>query len=365
MSSDTLSVDPESARDLEGHQGELSETMLISPPATDLPQLSSDDPGDSPIDPGSVSVLDEDVASDSAVTIVNPGFQGADGPPVHEFIQSSLPTNPTAPVPAASHSPQPSTAPISASSVDRVSPPSVSRTLFILVASYASALTIFLGYLWISDGLLRSRLESLPDLQPLRENEFTIPKIGETLPWGHTLKLGDIRRFGNVNVKVLRVSRGPVEFEYFQKVADAPDRKPTPPVLKLWLEFENVSQDQAFAPLDLRLMTNGYFDDNLRRHGNTFVRNRLETGEDAQLTFAMSHSPDDSMDIKGLEAGRILKPSEKCVVFIPLEEAGLDLLQGELVWRVQFRKGFHPESMHGVTTLIEVEFHSDDIRKES
>ena len=255
--------------------------------------------------------------------------------------------------------------PFSGIAAKKARPASVSRTLFILIASYASALTIFLGYLWFTDGLLPSRLESLPDLQPLRENEFTIPKVGATLPWGHTLKLGDVRRFGNVNVKVLRVSRGPVEFEYFQKVADAPSRQPTPPVLKLWLEFENVSRDQAFAPLDLRLMNNGYFDDDLIRHGNTFVRQRLETGADAQLTFALNHSPDDSMDIKGLEAGRILKPSEKCVVFIPTEESGLDLLQGELVWRVQFRKGFHSESMHGVTTLIEVEFHSDQINKET
>jgi hypothetical protein len=248
---------------------------------------------------------------------------------------------------------------------NEVTSASVPRTLFILVASYASALTMFLGYLWLTGGLMTSPLESLPDLKPLNDNEFRIVPVGKTMPFGHSLQLGDARRFGNVNVRVLRVTRGPVEFEYFQKSADAPQRPPTQPVLKLWLEFENVSKRQAFAPYDLRLMSRDFVDENLKRFASTFVRNKNDSGGDAQLTFVMSHDLDNPFDIKGLEAGRVLKPSEKCVVFIPTEEDGVDRLQGELVWRVQFRKGFHPDAMHGVTTLIEIVFHSDEIRAES
>ena len=239
------------------------------------------------------------------------------------------------------------------------------RTMFIFVASYASALTMFVIYLWWTGSLASSQLESLPDLKPLEDNEFRIVPVGKAMPWGHRLRVGDVQQFGNIKVHVLRVTRGPVEFEYFQKGPEAPQRPPSQPVLKLWLEFENVSQDQIFSPYDLRLMSRDFVDDNLKRFANTFVRNQSDSGEAAQLTFAMSHEIDDPFDIKGLEAGRMLKPSEKCVIFIPTEEDGVDQLAGDLVWRVQFRKGFHPVAMHGVTTLIEVEFHSDDIQTDS
>ena len=46
------------------------------------------------------------------------------------------------------------------------------------------------------------------------------------------------------------------------------------------------------------------------------------------------------------------------------EEEAVEL-KGDLVWRVQIRKGYHPQSLRGVTTLIDVQFNSQDISNES
>jgi hypothetical protein len=42
----------------------------------------------------------------------------------------------------------------------------------------------------------------------------------------------------------------------------------------------------------------------------------------------------------------------------------LEHLQGDLIWRVHFRKGYSPKN-YGVTTVFEVKFHSDAIQADS
>jgi len=49
-------------------------------------------------------------------------------------------------------------------------------------------------------------------------------------------------------------------------------------------------------------------------------------------------------------------------MYVPTDELGSEAVEGDLIWRMQFRKGFHPESMRGVTTLIEIEFNADQIQ---
>jgi hypothetical protein len=48
-------------------------------------------------------------------------------------------------------------------------------------------------------------------------------------------------------------------------------------------------------------------------------------------------------------------------MYIPTEEAGLDQLTGELVWRLHFRKGYSPAG-YGVTTVVEIAFDSLQIQ---
>lgn len=243
----------------------------------------------------------------------------------------------------------------------------VSRTAFLILASYASAVTIALIYV-LTIGLPGAhRLESLPDLPPLEEHEFQIIPVQEAVAPGHELKLGAAagRRFGNVIVTPLKVTRGPVEFEYFQEDARIKPRAATAPVLKLWLEFENVSKNQSFPPLDLRLMTHEHIrESDFLRLANTFVRPADATDPES-LVFVLGHSPDDPWNLKGQALGKAIGPGEKCVIYIPTESENLEVLQGDLVWRVQFRKGFHPETKHGVTTLIDVMFSDSQIEDEA
>jgi CRISPR/Cas system CSM-associated protein Csm4 (group 5 of RAMP superfamily) len=58
-----------------------------------------------------------------------------------------------------------------------------------------------------------------------------------------------------------------------------------------------------------------------------------------------------------------LEPGEKLETFIPSDEEATSL-SGDLVWRVQFRKGYNPSSKRGVTTLIDVRFNSRDVKDE-
>ena len=57
-------------------------------------------------------------------------------------------------------------------------------------------------------------------------------------------------------------------------------------------------------------------------------------------------------------------PGKSWLTFIPSEEEAVQL-NGDLVWRFHFRKGYHPRSFNGVTTLVDVEFSSQDITDES
>lgn len=239
----------------------------------------------------------------------------------------------------------------------------VSKTLFIAVASYASAVTIVVIYL-LMNRAAHHALESLPDLKPLQENEFKIVPLDAHMAPQHSLKLGDSggRRFGNIVLRPLKVTREPVEFEYFTDTLDVAQRPPTKPVLKLWLELENVSRNQVFSPLDARLLSHEYFDDKeFTRHSHQFVRTVDNTSDLSRVVHAMSRSEDDPWNMKGQNLGRALKPGESCVMYIATEEEGTDGLEGNLVWRLQFRKGFHEATRHGVTTLVEIEFNTDQI----
>ena len=73
-----------------------------------------------------------------------------------------------------------------------------------------------------------------------------------------------------------------------------------------------------------------------------------------------NHPPTSEFDIKGFVA-RPLTPGEEVETFLPTVEEGLGSLEGDLVWRFLVRKGFHPSTMNGVTTLVEVKFSSDSI----
>lgn len=244
----------------------------------------------------------------------------------------------------------------------------VSRGWFVLVLSYASAVSLALALvIWRSSGVDPHVLENLPDLKPPQKGgQIALQLAPEkaSLPAGHTLRLGEERRFGNVIVSPRKVTRGPLEFVHFSG-DESRSREPTGDVLKLWLEFENVSEDQVFAPLDRELLFSRTLEEGTGRlRANNFVC-RLEDKDGGGQKVMLYDLPQTSeWELRGQNLGRKLRPGERRAIYIPTSEKGLDALEGKLVWRVHFRKGYHPESRRGVTTLIEVVFSSEAIRPE-
>ena len=245
----------------------------------------------------------------------------------------------------------------------------VSRRLLVGVAGYAIALTLlFLGLLFTGRISLfgNNALESLPDLRPLAPNEFRKVPDGAELPDGHVLRIGESRRFGDVMVTPVRLTREPLQFQGF--LSGAIEAKlTTAPVLKLWITFENVSDDYAFPPFDAGLMSNRTPADSKEAAtlANTFLTIGIPSGDSAttrRLNFL--HTLDSNFVIVGQESAKSLMPGESLTTFIASSDEEGDFKTDDrtlFVWRVQFRKGVNVSSGNGVTTLIDIEFSGADV----
>lgn len=236
--------------------------------------------------------------------------------------------------------------------------------LLIIVGSYASAVSIVLAYLLIRGQ--SSRLESLPDLEPPRgkngEISWTYNPPKNEVASGHVLKLGQSRRFGNVRVTPLKVTRGHVKFEHYSGRAEMTIEPKK--ILKLWVKFENVSSNQIFSPVDsYTLFTRRSINLGEFIQANGFVAREADRRQGKSLFYIYELSTTSEFKMAGQNLGQQLEPGENLETFIPSEEAARDL-QGDLVWRFQFRKGYNPKSKRGVTTLIDVRFNSKDITEE-
>ena len=240
--------------------------------------------------------------------------------------------------------------------------------LLLLVGSYASAVTMALIYL-LTFGKTHP-LESLPDVKvPVNKKSgdvaLTYYSPKNDLAPGHVLKLGQSQRFGSVKVTPVKVTRGAVTFEHGdQKGADV--RRPTEPLLKLWLKFENVSTNQTFAPLDPLLMFKRKSSKSFGNpvYANNFVGSTVDRKQGGALLYVYDHPIYSEFVMTGQKLDQPLPPGESWLTFIPSEEEAIQL-SGELVWRFHFRKGYHPRSFNGVTTLVDVEFSSQDITDDS
>ncbi|QDT30202.1 hypothetical protein Enr10x_55620 [Gimesia panareensis] len=251
----------------------------------------------------------------------------------------------------------------------------VPKKLFTLTLTYAIAATIMVAMLLYAKYQGDPhQLESLPDLKPpIKNDEIALQLVPENaeLPPGHTLQLGGPgRRFGNVMVTPLRVTRGPLEFEHYTGDASKTREHTAGDVLKLYLKFENMSDDQTFEPLDQKLLLSrvpGKTPDSLR--ANNFVCRLDQQKPDGERVLVYDMPPSWEWNLKGQNINREttpqkLAPGESFETYIATNEQGIDSLTGELVWRVQIRKGYNPKSQRGVTTLIDVVFNSDQIQKE-
>ncbi|MBL4884470.1 MAG: hypothetical protein JKY95_08040 [Planctomycetaceae bacterium] len=242
----------------------------------------------------------------------------------------------------------------------------VPKKTFLLAVSYASAITLVCIYLVIQAVTAKPHdLESLPDLKPpMKEDEIAYRLVPEAvgLPRGHTLKIGQTRRFGNLLVTPTKVIYEPVQFVHYSGDPSI-TRPPSEPAMKLWLKFENVSKDQKFSPLDRQLMLTRIVDSKkqMALRSNQFLCPSSEKGnlDKTDLLFDLEMVGD--WNFAGTQEETLLSPGESVELYLPSDEASYDKMQGEITWRVQFRKGYHPKSKRGVTTLIEVVFDKSDI----
>ena len=236
------------------------------------------------------------------------------------------------------------------------------------VNGYAIAITLLLIFCLMTGRLKlfgNAALESLPDIRPLDSNEFRKVPDGTPVPEGHVLKLGESRRFGDVVLTPVKVTREPLTFEQFQTKAPATTLT-TDPVLKLWLRFENRSGSYAFPPFDSGLMS--HRTPRFSTDESTIVNSMLNISSPAMSSpvrvLNFLQTMDNAFVIVGQQSGKVIIPEETLETFVassediqyitPTAETGY-------TWRVQFLKGVHESSGHGVTTLVDVLFSETDI----
>ena len=238
-----------------------------------------------------------------------------------------------------------------------------------MLFGYAIALTLLI-LVCLATGRLslfgNASLESLPDIRPLAPNEFRKVPDGAPVPEGHVLNLGDSRRFGDVVVTPVRVTREPLKFQGF--LSGQPEESlTTTPVLKLWLKFENQSGSYAFPPFDAGLMSHRTpplsSDDSVI--ANSFLTVLPSDGTESVRVLNYLQTMDSNFVMIGQESARVVAPEESLETFIASSNK-IDSVSvtgdSRLTWRVQFRKGVYESSGNGVTTLVDVQFTGADIQ---
>lgn len=235
--------------------------------------------------------------------------------------------------------------------------------MFIILASYASAITIAFLALVMKQAYENGhphQLESLPDIATQKEGELTYVPANSGLPNGHTLHFGERQRFGNILVEPLEIVREPVEFTHY---SGDQNRKhpPTQPVWKLKIRLTNVSKDQQIAPLDRRLVLRWVSKSGQLTEFTNYYIAEQGTKNRKSPTVQLYRLPVDSdWDMVGQDLGKTLEPGESYETFLASAEEGFDALPDHLVWRVQIRKGYSKQG-NGVTTIFQVAFRKDDI----
>lgn len=339
--------------------------------ASPAPADRSAEPSGSSIDQDAVETADVEISTGDEEAL----------PTASEVAAAAPSEAPAARAAASSESHSPSAGSVDKTSSEvSVSPPAVSQKTFQILVGYAAALTILFLFLLLTGRVSLSGehpLESLPDIEPLKTGEFREYRnqvdgveTEATLPPLHDLHLGESRRFGDVKVTILRVTRDIVQAFHPSRKEKPPEARSNGPVLKLWFKLENVSESASFAPWDVALMCHRHpkFTNDESTVANSWLKVVPTDGGVETRVLNFMHNPESEYSLVGLNGGRVLKPGDMSETFAACAE-DIQFIKADGIaayrWRLQIRKGVHLESGHGVTTLVDVHFSPDDIEEAS
>jgi hypothetical protein len=213
----------------------------------------------------------------------------------------------------------------------------------VLLASYASAVTLGLVWLVIKDRtkekkeVVENRAIAAAPQSPKqaglsRKVEPPEPLLGE-----HFVKMGQALLVGDLEIKPVEVKRQDVTLLRSAQFTK-PDRKSGGKgALVLWLRLKNLSKETVFAPLDQAY---------LREGGKEIVDTFIETENNERIyPYPLAIESEWSIDFQDF---RELRPGESRRVAIVSAPDAPPNSSGPFTWRVRLRTGINRSDIIGV-----------------
>ena len=217
----------------------------------------------------------------------------------------------------------------------------------LLVSSYASAVTLALGFiLWTGRGL--SRLDFSPSSEPVPGSNGPSPgrgasRTGDTLlplPAPNLTDLGRPVRLGELEVTPRSIARRPVELLRLQGTAEG-DRESSP-TLVMTLELANHSTASTFAPLDPAIVR-----DPVPAVDQSFIE---VPGGRRIAMFRLAIESEWSIQDQVFPA---LRPGQTVETILVSEPVAMADLKGTMTWHVKLRTTPYRTDVLGVRFSVE------------
>lgn len=227
----------------------------------------------------------------------------------------------------------------------------------VLLASYASAMTMAFAWLWTHPRQIAAPApsvvaESVPETYENgrrgERSQIVTPPI--PVPESQTTTMGQALRVGSIEVTPLRISRGPVVLEHVGLDGVKHQRDGGSGVLILQLRLKNTSTTEIFAPLDEAF---------LREPDRGLPDSFIET-PDGSRTFLYPLPIVSEWSIAG-QVIRELKPGESYETAIVSNADTPGVLTSGMTWRLHLRTGATP----GQSELIGVKVGPDQVEPEA
>jgi hypothetical protein len=219
----------------------------------------------------------------------------------------------------------------------------------VLLASYASALTLAVGWLLWTGRSLRwaDRSDAEPaSSSPLtatgRSGKFGLGETGPPLPEPNLVRLGSTVAQGDLEVTPRSIVRRELELVHLEGTSG--ERREAAPALVLTLGLRNRSGTQAFAPLDPALV----------RDTSLAVDQSFIERQGGQKISMFRLATESEWSIDG-QAFPTLKPGETAETLVVSEPVRLSDLSSPLIWHVKLRTSAFQ------TNVVGIRFRPEDV----